>query len=149
MREKILPHLRNRRDLAPGCIDWTLSILTDFTLLFGASIEYWNSKIWASNRKYCSRRGDRFCCGRCGHSITLIESVQAHVAEATEVADIIHLKTAFDFSQLSYVSYVRHTEEEVVSPQSAQALPLGRYELALVDYHLSRRYPEFVRMAVG
>lgn len=44
MREKILPHLRNRRDLAPGCIDWTLSILTDFTLLFGASIEYWNSK---------------------------------------------------------------------------------------------------------
>lgn len=142
MREKILPHLRNRRDLAPGCIDWTLSILTDFTLLFGASIEYWNSKNFGRVIENIVREGEiGSAVADVDTASRLIESVQAHVAEATEVADIIHLKTAFDFSQLSYVSYVRHTEEEVVSPQSAQALPLGRYELALVDYHFIETVP--------
>ncbi|BFI52971.1 hypothetical protein KD3_12390 [Yersinia pseudotuberculosis] len=142
MREKILPHLRSRRDLAPGCIDWTLSILTDFTLLFGASIEYWNSKNFGRVIENIVREGE------IGSAVAdvetasrLVESVQAHVAEATEVADIIHLKTAFDFSQLSYVNYLRHTEEEVIPPQSAQTLPLGRYELALVDYHFIETVP--------
>ncbi|WP_033849889.1 peptidase inhibitor family I36 protein [Yersinia wautersii] len=142
MREKILPHLRSRRDLAPGCIDWTLSILTDFTLLFGASIEYWNSKNFGRVIENIVREGE------IGSAVAdvetasrLVESVQAHVAEATEVADIIHLKTAFDFSQLSYVNYLRHTEEEVIPPQSAQTLPLGRYELSLVDYHFVETVP--------
>ncbi|AHK18029.1 exotoxin [Yersinia similis] len=142
MRDKILPHLRSRRDLAPGCIDWTLNILTDFTLLFGASIEYWNSENFGRVIENIVREGE------IGSAVAdvetasrLVESVQAHVAEATEVADIVHLKTAFDFSQLSYVNYLRHTEEEVIPPQGTQALPLGRYELSLVDYHFIETVP--------
>uniref|UniRef100_UPI0011A116F0 exotoxin A binding domain-containing protein n=1 Tax=Yersinia similis TaxID=367190 RepID=UPI0011A116F0 len=142
MREKILPHLRSRRDLAPGCIDWTLNILTDFTLLFGASIKYWNSENFGRVIENIVREGE------IGSAVAdvetasrLVEAVQAHVAEATEVADIIHLKTAFDFSQLSYVNYLRHTEEAVISPQRTQALPLGRYELSLVNYYFIETVP--------
>ncbi|CNE76707.1 beta-gamma-crystallin [Yersinia similis] len=139
MREKILPHLRSRRDLAPGCIDWTLNILTDFTLLFGASIKYWNSENFGRVIENIVREGE------IGSAVAdvetasrLVEAVQAHVAEAT---DIIHLKTAFDFSQLSYVNYLRHTEEAVISPQRTQALPLGRYELSLVNYYFIETVP--------
>lgn len=35
---------RQTRQIRPACIDWTLEIMTDFTLLFGSSLRTWNTE---------------------------------------------------------------------------------------------------------
>ncbi|MDA5545863.1 exotoxin [Yersinia rochesterensis] len=135
MKEQLLPNLRYRRDITSHCVDWTLSILTDFTSLFGDSVDHWNAENFGRVIERIIKEGDM------GHAqpnspveTRLIESVQAHLAE--NAADFLHIKTAFDFSQLTYADYLRHhdADNSAHSPVLVQELPLGRYELALQNF---------------
>lgn len=147
MKDQLLPHLRYRRDLNPGCIEWTLDILTDFTLLFGDSTESWNAENFGRIIERIIRYGDT------GHAVMdkvteerLIESVSAHIRENSatpETINLFSLKTAFEFSQLSYAAYLSHNAPGLAtqSPQAVQSLPLGRYELPLANFQFVETIP--------
>ncbi|HDL6961034.1 TPA: exotoxin [Yersinia enterocolitica] len=142
MKEEILPHLRSRRDVIPPCITWTLNILTDFTLLFGDSLSTWNTENFGRVISRIVNSGDT------GYAVSdtvtdarLVANVRAFVA--MNLDNVAILKTAFDFSQLSYSDYLRHNhpETEVQPPQIVQLLPQGRYELALQNFQFSDTVP--------
>ncbi|AOF15887.1 exotoxin [Yersinia enterocolitica] len=146
MKEQLLPQLRRSRDLTPSCIEWTLNILTDFTLLFGDSIATWNAENFGRVIERILKMGDT------GYAVVnseperrLVDDVRAHLAGNAD--NMIHMKSAFNFSQLSYADYLHHqTPEEVVhSPIVAQELPLGRYELALENFHFVETIPRIRR----
>ncbi|HDL7824244.1 TPA: peptidase inhibitor family I36 protein [Yersinia enterocolitica] len=146
MKEQLLPNLRQRRNLPSGCIDWTLNILTDFTLLFGNSVATWNAENFGRVIERIMNNGD------IGYAQTnievenrLIENVKAHLAE--KEAHILHIKTAFDFAQLGYADYLLHYDTQIAvgSPLVAQGLPLGRYELALQSFQLTDTVPRIRR----
>lgn len=146
MKDQLLPHLRHRRDLVPRCVDWTLSILTDFTSLFGDSVDHWNAENFGRVIERIIKEGNL------GHEAPnnpvetrFIESVQSHLTE--NAADFLHIKTAFDFSQLSYADYLRHhdADNSVHSPVVVQELPLGRYELALQNFQFTTTPPRIRR----
>jgi Beta/Gamma crystallin/Exotoxin A binding len=128
--------VRTRRNLVPPCIDWTLEILTDFTLLFGDSIVGWNQENFGRVMEQIIREGNTgYAVADTEVETRLINNVREHVTANTDHSELIHLKTAFDLSQLSYASYLHHDLEfDTVSPRVAQELPLGRYELALPDF---------------
>ncbi|WP_174635133.1 peptidase inhibitor family I36 protein [Yersinia thracica] len=146
MKEQLLPNLRTRRDLTVRCVDWTLSILTDFTLLFGDNVDHWNAENFGRVIENIIKEGNIGYTQPNGLVETrLIESVQAHLAE--NAADFLHIKTAFDFSQLSYANYLRHhdAENSAHSPAVAQELSLGRYELALPNFQFTVTPPRIRR----
>lgn len=142
MKEEILPHLRSRRDVIPPCITWTLNILTDFTLLFGDSLSTWNTENFGRVISRIVNSGDT------GYAVSdtvtdarLVTNVRAFVA--ANLDNVAILKTAFDFSQLSYSDYLRHNnpQTEVQPPQLVQLLPQGRYELALQNFQFTDTVP--------
>ncbi|CNI88063.1 MULTISPECIES: peptidase inhibitor family I36 protein [Yersinia] len=146
MKEELLPNLRYRRDLSPACVEWTLNILSDFTLLFGSSLASWNAANFGRVIERIMKEGD------IGHALPnneverrLIENVQTHLA--AHDSDLIGIKTAFNFSQLSYADYLQHhdPEVEVHPPVTAQGLPLGRYELALQNFQFIETVPRIRR----
>ncbi|AIN17658.1 beta/Gamma crystallin family protein [Yersinia rochesterensis] len=146
MKEQLLPNLRIRRDLTPNCVDWTLSILTDFTLLFGDSVDHWNAENFGRVIEHIIKEGNIDDTQTNGLVETrLIESVQAHLAE--NAAGFLHIKTAFDFSQLSYANYLRQhdADNSAHSPAVAQELSLGRYELALPNFQFTVTPPRIRR----
>lgn len=49
---------RQPRQIRPHCIDWTLDIMTDFTLLFGGSTETWNSEFFGRTLDSIIRTGN-------------------------------------------------------------------------------------------
>ena len=101
MKDEVLPHLRFRRQLIPPCIDWTLNILTDFTLLFGDSLDSWNAENFGRVIARIIRSGDTgYAALDTATDARFIESVRTYIAE--NIDNIALLKTAFDFSQLSY-----------------------------------------------
>ncbi|HHL2500866.1 TPA: hypothetical protein ACQ301_002936 [Yersinia enterocolitica] len=119
MKDEVLPHLRSRRETIPPCITWTLNILTDFTLLFGSSISTWNAETFGRVISRIVNTGDT------GYAVSdpivderLVENVRTFVAQ--HIDNVALLKTAFDFSQLSYSDYLRHNkpESDVQSPQA-------------------------------
>ncbi|WP_391592413.1 peptidase inhibitor family I36 protein [Yersinia hibernica] len=149
-------HVHQPRDLTPGCVDWTLDILTDFTLLFGDDLTQWNADNFGRVIEHIMREGNT------GNTFEnnevekrLIENVQTYLAEND--ARFIHMKTAFDFSQLSYADYLQQSkpetetetkpesesepEPEPRSPLLAQELPLGRYELVLQNFQFTETVP--------
>ena len=90
--------------------------------------------------------------GNIGHAASnseserrLIENVRANLAENTD--NMIHIKTAFNFSQLSYADYMQNqTSQQVASPPVIiQQYPLGRYELALQNFQLVETVPRIRR----
>ncbi|CNI42585.1 exotoxin [Yersinia mollaretii] len=148
MKEQLLPHLRIRRDLTPTCIDWTLDILTDFTLLFGDSIARWNAENFGLIIERIIQNGDTGYSGsETNTEARLVHNVMAHISGSKD-DELIRLKSAFDFSQLSYATYQHHTHDQstVVSPQQSQELLLGRYELALENFNTVETIPR-VRQA--
>lgn len=150
MKEQLLPNLRIRRDLTPNCVDWTLSILTDFTLLFGDSVDHWNAENFGRVIEHIIKEGNIDDTQTNGLVETrLIESVQAHLAE--NAAGFLHIKTAFDFSQLSYANYLRQhdADNSAHSPAVAQELSLGRYELALPNFQFTVTPPRIRRGGIG
>ncbi|EEQ09990.1 Beta-gamma-crystallin [Yersinia mollaretii ATCC 43969] len=148
MKEQLLPHLRIRRDLTPTCIDWTLDILTDFTLLFGDSIARWNAENFGLVIERIIQNGDTgYAVSDTNIESRLVHNVMAHIADSKD-DELLRLKSAFDFSQLSYATYQHHTHDQsaVVSPQQSQELLLGRYELALENFNMVETIPR-VRQA--
>lgn len=148
MKEQLLPHLRIRRDLTPTCIDWTLDILTDFTLLFGDSITQWNAENFGLVIERIIQNGDTgYAVSDTDIEARLVHNVMAHIAGSNE-NELIRLKSAFDFSQLGYATYLHTPDDQssVVSPQQSQELLLGRYELALENFNTVETIPR-VRQA--
>ncbi|WP_145551793.1 peptidase inhibitor family I36 protein [Yersinia mollaretii] len=148
MKEQLLPHLRIRRDLTPTCIDWTLDILTDFTLLFGDSISQWNAENFGLVIERIIQNGDTgYAVSDTDIEARLVHNVMTHIAGSTD-DELIRLKSAFDFSQLSYATYQHHTHDQsiVVSPRQSQELLLGRYELILENFTTVETIPR-VRQA--
>ncbi|CNH01341.1 peptidase inhibitor family I36 protein [Yersinia pekkanenii] len=140
MKYEVLPHLRFRRELIPPCIDWTLDILTDFTLLFGGSIASWNAENFGRVIERIINSGDTgYAALDTATDARLIDSVRTYVAENIDNTALI--KTAFDFSQLSYAGYLQYNEADVQPPQVVQQLPQGRYELALQNFHFVETVP--------
>ncbi|WP_145540560.1 exotoxin A binding domain-containing protein, partial [Yersinia alsatica] len=146
LKEQLLPHLRLRRDLTSGCVEWTLNILTDFTLLFGGSVTYWNANHFGQVIEHIIKEGNTGQ-GASNSEVErrLVENVQKHLAEND--SNLINVKTAFDFSQLSYADYLQHTDPqlEVHPPLIAQELPMGRYELALQNFQFIETVPRIRR----
>lgn len=146
LKEQLLPHLRYRRDLMSGCVEWTLNILTDFTLLFGRNVADWNSAHFGQVIENIIKEGN-IGQGASNSEVEkrLVENVQKHLAESD--SDLINIKTAFDFSQLSYADYLQHhdAETEVHPPIIAQELPMGRYELALQNFQFIETVPRIRR----
>lgn len=143
MKEQLLPNIRTRRDDSPACINWTLDILTTFTLLFGDSLSGWNAENFGRVIERILHHQDT------GYAVIdveaekrLVRSVGAFIAENVD-EDLIRLKTAFDFSQLSYANYLSHnnTESPVLPPQRSQELLLGRYELVLENFSYTETIP--------
>lgn len=148
MKEQLLPHLRIRRDLTPTCIDWTLDILTDFTLLFGDSITQWNAENFGLVIERIIQNGDTgYAVSDTDIEARLVHNVMAHIAGSKD-DELIRLKSAFDFSQLNYAIYQYNTHDQstVVSPQQSQELLLGRYELVLENFTAVETIPR-VRQA--
>lgn len=142
MKDEVLPHLRFRRQLIPPCIDWTLNILTDFTLLFGDSLDSWNAENFGRVIARIIRSGDTgYAALDTATDARFIESVRTYIAE--NIDNIALLKTAFYFSQLSYSVYLHHNSLDfnVETPQVAQLLPQGRYELALQNFEFVETIP--------
>ncbi|HHL2559349.1 TPA: peptidase inhibitor family I36 protein [Yersinia enterocolitica] len=142
MKDEVLPHLRSRRETIPPCITWTLNILTDFTLLFGNSISTWNAETFGRVISRIVNTGDT------GYAVSdpivderLVENVRTFVT--ANIDNVALLKTAFDFSQLSYSDYLRHNKPEsiVLPPQAVQLLPQGRYELTLQGFQFVDTVP--------
>ncbi|WP_407083981.1 peptidase inhibitor family I36 protein [Yersinia artesiana] len=142
MNDEVLPHLRSRRETIPPCITWTLNILTDFTLLFGNSISTWNAETFGRVISRIVNTGDT------GYAVSdpivderLVENVRTFVA--ANIDNVALLKTAFDFSQLSYSDYLRHNKPESIAqpPQAVQLLPQGRYELTLQGFQFVETVP--------
>ncbi|MFA3779942.1 peptidase inhibitor family I36 protein [Yersinia sp. 1652 StPb PI] len=142
MKDEVLPHLRFRRQLIPPCIDWTLSILTDFTMLFGDSLDSWNAENFGRVIERIISAGDTgYAASDTVTDARFIESVQLYVAN--NIDNAILLKTAFDFSQLSYADYLYRNvlDSSAEIPQVAQILPQGRYELALQNFQFVETIP--------
>lgn len=139
-------HITRRQikpNLDPHCILWTMDILTDYTLLFGSSIITWNRNHFGQVISNIIAHGATGFAVRDPHiEARLVASVLEHL-HPTSPNEIAHLKTAFDYAQLTYVGYqelnaLATDQEESFTlarePRQAQALPMGRYELQLSSY---------------
>ncbi|MCB5308697.1 peptidase inhibitor family I36 protein [Yersinia massiliensis] len=143
MKEQLLPHIRTRREDSPACIDWTLDILTSFTLLFGGSLAGWNAENFGRVIERILHHQDTgYAVSDIETETRLVRSVGAFITANVD-EDLIRLKTAFDFSQLSYANYLSHnnTESPVLPPQRSQELLLGRYELVLENFSYTETIP--------
>ncbi|CRY55201.1 beta-gamma-crystallin [Yersinia intermedia] len=143
MKEQLLPHIRTRRDDSPACINWTLDILTSFTLLFGDSLAGWNAENFGRVIERILHHQDTgYAVSDIEAETRLVRSVGAFIAANVD-EELIRLKTAFDFSQLTYANYLRHnnTESSVVPPLRSQELLLGRYELGLDNFSYTETIP--------
>lgn len=125
---------RQQRQIRPACIDWTLDIMTDFTLLFGNSLETWNSAFFGRVIDSIIRTGST------GTEIKnpelesqLVKNVRDKIIEKNQENSIQNVKSAFDYAHLSYIDYsIYYSSSE--SPSAVELLPLGIYELLLETF---------------
>lgn len=122
---------RPTRQIRPNCIDWTLEVMTDFTLLFGSSLETWNSAFFGRIIDSIIRTGST------GVALEnqvvenrLIHAITEKITDRTTNNAFSDIKTALDYARLSYVSYSSLTLSDE-SPSQVELLPLGIYELLL------------------
>lgn len=135
---------RQTRQIKPHCIDWTLDIMTDFTLLFGHSLETWNAAFFGQIIDSIIRTGST------GVEVAdpevekrLINVVKEKVMERSEEDPLHHVRTAFDYAQLSYLGYsFRYSSDE--PPSRVELLPLGVYELLLDTFAYRPTLPVFI-----
>ncbi|OVZ76854.1 hypothetical protein CBW54_21735 [Yersinia kristensenii] len=129
-----LVNTRPTRQIRPRCIDWTLDVMTDFTLLFGHSLETWNTAFFGRIVDSIIRTGsigvaveDKEVADR------LIKSIKDKITEQTTSNALSEIKTAFDYAQLSYLTYSFYYSSDE-TPAQVELLPLGIYELPLETY---------------
>ncbi|EPR1976595.1 GNAT family N-acetyltransferase, partial [Yersinia enterocolitica] len=129
-----LLNTRRARQINPHCIDWTLDIMTDFTLLFGNSLATWNTAFFGQIVDSIIRTGST------GVDVEnqaienrLIHAITEKITDRTTNNAFADIKTAFDYAQLSYISYSSlYLSDE--SPSLVELLPLGIYELLLETF---------------
>ncbi|CNH51871.1 peptidase inhibitor family I36 protein [Yersinia pekkanenii] len=129
--------VRQIRQIRPSCVTWTLDVLTDFTLLFGHNLDRWNSDYFGQVIESIIKNGNT------GSDITdmevekrFINSVKIQLFHQEPSAVNEHLKSAFDYAQLSYTNYITRNDSEsaTLAPQAVEQLQLGIYELDLINY---------------
>lgn len=129
------------RQIRPQCIDWTLEIMTDFTFLFGHSLETWNTAFFGRVIDSIVRTGstgtvveDQEVENR------LIQAVKEKITDRTTNNSFADIKTAFDYAQLSYLSYSFYSSSDE-PPARVERLPLGIYELLLENFIYTHTTP--------
>ncbi|CNE84961.1 N-acetyltransferase GCN5 [Yersinia nurmii] len=135
---------RTLRQIRPACINWTLEVMTDFTLLFGGSVTTWNPESFGNVIDNIIKMGiTGFFPDDKETEKRLVQSVQEQIAKAGHNNTVAHLKTAFDYAQLGYINYLTSNTSiiEEVNPRAAQLLPLGIYELPLSSYEYEETIP--------
>ncbi|MDN0121576.1 GNAT family N-acetyltransferase [Yersinia frederiksenii] len=135
---------RQTRQIKPHCIDWTLEIMTDFTLLFGHSLETWNAVFFGQIIDSITRTGSTGVEVK-DHDVEkrLINAVKEKIMEKNTEDAFNHVRTAFDYAQLSYLgNRFRYLSDE--SPSQVELLPLGVYELILDTFIYRPIPPTFI-----
>ncbi|WP_261369187.1 GNAT family N-acetyltransferase [Yersinia mollaretii] len=131
-----LLHSRQSRQIRPHCIDWTLDIMTDFTLLFGASLDTWNSEYFSRIINSIIRTGSTGATIAMEHAEIeqrLSNAVRESVATHSSENALSQIKTAFDYAQLSYLNHSFYYSSDDM-PDRVEQLPLGIYELLLESF---------------
>lgn len=125
---------RQTRQIRPHCIDWTLDIMTDFTLLFGNSLQTWNSEYFGRIIDSIIRTGST------GVAVAdpeveerLSQAVRKKMMDQSHENPLSYIKTAFDYAQLSYLTYKFYYLSDDM-PSQVEPLPLGIYELLLETF---------------
>nr|WP_050143243.1 GNAT family protein [Yersinia mollaretii] len=128
-----LLNTRQSRQIRPYCINWTLDIMTDFTLLFGASLQTWNSDYFSQIINTIMRTGNTGTTVAEEHRETeqrLSQTVRESIMTQSSENALSQIKTAFDYAQLSYLNHsFYYTSDDM--PTRVEQLPLGIYELLL------------------
>lgn len=132
------------RQIRPYCIDWTLEVMTDFTLLFGNSLETWNSAFFGRIIDSIIRTGST---GVPVENPTienrLIHAITEKITDRTTNNAFGDIKTALDYARLSYVSYSSLALSDE-PPSHVELLPLGIYELLLETFVYRQTTPIIV-----
>lgn len=127
---------RPSRQIRPHCIDWTLDIMTDFTLLFGASLDTWNSDYFSRVINTIIRTGSTGATIAMEHRDTeqrFSQAVRESVIAQSSGNALSQIKTAFDYAQLSYLNHNFYYASDEL-PAEVEKLPLGIYELLLESF---------------
>ncbi|HDL6961872.1 TPA: GNAT family N-acetyltransferase [Yersinia enterocolitica] len=132
---------RPKRQIRSQCVDWTLEIMTDFTLLFGHSLETWNSAFFGRVVDSIVRTGstgtvveDQEVENR------LIQAIKEKIVDRTTNNALGDIKSAFDYAQLGYLSYSFYSSSDE-PPARVELLPLGIYELLLENFTYTHTTP--------
>ncbi|MGT3164515.1 peptidase inhibitor family I36 protein [Yersinia enterocolitica] len=135
---------RPTRQIRPNCIEWTLDVMTDFTLLFGNSLDTWNAEFFGRVIDSIVRTGST------GVTVEntevenrLTKSIKEKVIDKTTNNALREIKTAFDYAQLSYFTYSLYYSSDEV-PSQVEPLPLGIYELLLETFIYKRTLPTII-----
>ncbi|MBX9475709.1 peptidase inhibitor family I36 protein [Yersinia enterocolitica] len=125
---------RPTRQIRPDCIEWTLEVMTDFTLLFGHSLETWNPTFFGRIIDSIIRTGST---GVAVENLAVenrfIHAITEKITDKTTNNAFDDIKTALDYAQLSYVTYSAFSLTDE-SPAQVELLPLGIYELLLETF---------------
>ncbi|MFA3759585.1 peptidase inhibitor family I36 protein [Yersinia sp. 2466 StPb PI] len=122
------------RQIRPHCIDWTLEIMTDFTLLFGNSLATWNTAFFGQIVDSIIRTGSTgVTVEHAAVENRFIHAITEKITDRTTNNAFADIKTAFDYAQLSYISYSSVSSSNE-SPSQVELLPLGIYELLLETF---------------
>ncbi|MDA5535114.1 GNAT family N-acetyltransferase [Yersinia mollaretii] len=139
-----LLHSRHSRQIRPHCIDWTLDIMTDFTLLFGASLDTWNSDYFSRVINTIIRTGSTGAAIAMEHVDTerrLSQAVRESMITQSSGNALSQIKTAFDYAQLSYLNHSFYYASDDM-PDKVEQLPLGIYELLLESFIFKPTVPQ-------
>ncbi|HDM8436582.1 peptidase inhibitor family I36 protein [Yersinia enterocolitica] len=125
---------RPTRQIRPGCIEWTLEVMTDFTLLFGHSLETWNPTFFGRIIDSIIRTGST---GVAVENLAVenrfIHAITEKITDKTTNNAFDDIKTALNYAQLSYIAYSNFSLTDE-SPAQVELLPLGIYELLLETF---------------
>ena len=139
---------RPTRQVRPHCIDWTLEIMTDFTLLFGNSLERWNTAFFGQIIDSIIRTGSTgVAVENQAVENRLIQAIKEKITDRTTNNAFADIKTAFDYAQLSYISY-SFASSSNESPSQVELLPLGIYELLLENFVFRKTTPIIISQGV-
>ncbi|WP_315851152.1 GNAT family N-acetyltransferase [Yersinia massiliensis] len=130
----VLVSSRPNRQGRPPCIDWTLDIMTDFTLLFGHDLQTWNSEYFGKVVNSIIKTGST---GVVVEDSALEQrfsnAIREKVIDRSTGNPLAKIKTAFDYAQLSYLIHTAYYTSHDM-PLQVEQLPLGIYELLLETF---------------
>ncbi|WP_042818114.1 GNAT family N-acetyltransferase [Yersinia wautersii] len=135
---------RQTRQVRPQCIDWTLEIMTDFTLLFGGSLRTWNTEYFGRIIQSIITTGSTgVAVENTEAEKRLSEAVKKTVMSQSIDSAISQIKSAFDYAQLNYLSYSLFYSSDD-TPSHVEQLPLGIYELLLASFVYKPTLPTII-----